>query len=61
MTRNQAGILYGVAFVAFAIVMAGLHWLLTGINDDFGVGVAVGLFLGIGAMALASRRVRELD
>lgn len=61
MTRNRAGILYGIAFIAFSVIMAGMHWLLTGINADFGGGVAVGLGVGIGLMALLSRRVRELD
>lgn len=61
MTKNRAGILYGIAFIAFAVIMTGFHLLLTGFNTDFGAGVAIGLFLGYGLMALCSRRVRELD
>lgn len=61
MDRNRAGILYGICFLAFSAVMAGWHWLMTGVNADFGMGVAVGAFLAYGVLALASRRIRELD
>lgn len=61
MDRNRAGILYGICFLAFSIIMAGWHFLLVGINADFGSGVAVGAFLAYGLLALLSRRVRELD
>lgn len=61
MTRNQAGFLYAAAFILAAIMMGGVHWLLTGINADFGMGVAVGIALGMGIIGLASRRVRESD
>ena len=53
--------LYGICFVLFAAVMGGLHWLLTGVNADFGMGVAVGLGLGTGLVFLASRQARESD
>jgi hypothetical protein len=59
--RNRAGILYGICFILFSLVMGGLHWLITGINDDFGMGIVVGLLLGVGLAGLASRRVREMD
>lgn len=59
--RNRMGILYAVCFILFAVVMTGLHWLMTGINADFGTGVAVGVALGMGVLALASKRVRESD
>ncbi len=61
MTKNRAGIFYGIAFIAFAVIMTGFHLLLTGFNEDFGAGVAIGLFLGFGLLSLCSRRVRELD
>jgi len=61
MTRNRAGVLYGIAFLITAALMAGWHWLLTGINADFGMGVTVGALLAYGLLALLSRRVRELD
>lgn len=61
MSRNQVGILYGIAFLIFSGVMAGWHWALTGISRDFGAGAAVGFLFAVGVMALASRRVRELD
>lgn len=61
MTRNRAGILYGICFVLFSAIMTAWHWVLTGINEQFGAGAALGLILGIGIMALLSRRVRELD
>lgn len=53
--------LYGICFVLFALVMGGLHWLLTGISADFGMGVAVGLGLGWGMVFLGSRKARESD
>lgn len=59
MTRNQQGIIYAICFILFGLVMFGLHWLMTGLNEDFGIGVAVGIVLGLGLAALASRRVRE--
>ena len=61
MTRNRAGVLYGIAFLVTAALMAGWHWLLTGINADFGAGAVVGAFVGYGVLSLASRRVRESD
>lgn len=59
MDRNRAGILYGICFILLALVMGGLHLLLTGFGPQFGAGVTVGLFIGIGLTALASRQVRE--
>lgn len=61
MDRNRAGILYGICFIAFSVIMTAWHWVLTGINEQFGTGAAIGLILGIGIMALLSRKVRELD
>lgn len=60
MDRNRAGILYGIAFIASAILMTGWHWLLTGINEDFGTGVFVGALVAFGLLGILSRRVREL-
>lgn len=59
MTRNQQGFIYAICFILFGLVMGGLWLLLTGINDSFGAGVAVGMFIGIGLIGLASRNVRE--
>ncbi|TIX84914.1 MAG: hypothetical protein E5V27_04625 [Mesorhizobium sp.] len=61
MTRNVLGFLYAAAFLIMAAAMFGMHWLMTGISKDFGMGISVGLFLGIGIVALASRQVRESD
>lgn len=61
MDRNRAGMLYGAAFVLASLMMGGLYWLLTGINDDYGLGVATGFFLGAGLFFLASRSARESD
>lgn len=61
MNRNILGFLYATAFIITAAAMFGLHWLMTGISKDFGMGISVGLFLGIGIVALASRQVRESD
>lgn len=59
--RNRVGILYAICFILFSLAMGGIWWLLTGISEDFGMGVAVGLLLGGGLMGLASRRVRTMD
>ncbi|MER9159087.1 hypothetical protein [Mesorhizobium sp. M0778] len=61
MDRNIRGFLYAAAFIMLAAAMFGVHWLMTGISKDFGIGMTVGLFLGIGIVALASRQVRESD
>ncbi|MGN6772618.1 MAG: hypothetical protein ACTHJQ_22630 [Rhizobiaceae bacterium] len=58
--RKRASILYGVASLAFAIVMTGVHWFLTGINDQFGYGFAVGLFFAFGLLGILSKTVREI-
>ncbi|MER9755402.1 hypothetical protein NKJ46_18430 [Mesorhizobium sp. M0166] len=61
MDRNIRGFLYAAAFIVAAVAMFGVHWLMTGISKDFGMGITVGLFLGIGIVALASKQVRESD
>ncbi|MER8689373.1 hypothetical protein [Mesorhizobium sp. M1136] len=61
MDRNVRGFLYAAAFITLAAALFGVHWLMTGISKDFGIGMTVGLFLGIGIVALASRQVRESD
>lgn len=58
--RKRASILYGIASIAFAVVMTGVHWLLTGINEQFGYGVGVGLFLAFGLLGILSKTVREI-
>lgn len=58
--KARASILYAFAAIAWAIVMTGLHWLLTGISVDFGTGVAVGMFLMFGLIGVVSKTVREL-
>lgn len=58
--RKRASILYGVAFLAFSAVMAGLHWLIVGINADFGGGFVVGMLFAFGLLGLLSKTVREL-
>lgn len=59
MTRNQQGFIYAVCFILFGLIMGALWLLLTGISEDFGMGVAAGAFIGVGIFALASRTVRE--
>lgn len=59
MSKNAAAILYGICFLALGAVMAFMHWLITGIDQNFGIGVAVGLFLGYGFLTLGSKAVRE--
>lgn len=58
--RKRANILYGIAAIAWAVVMTGFHWLLTGIDAQFGFGVAVGLFLAFGLLGILSKTVREI-
>lgn len=59
MTRNQMGFIYAACFILMGLFMFGLHWLITGISDDFGTGIVIGMALGMGLLGLASRRVRE--
>ncbi len=60
MDRNRAGILYGICFILFSVIMAGWHYVLTGFGSDFGTGAAVGFLFAFGLLALLSRKVREL-
>lgn len=59
MSRNAAGILYGISLVAFALIMSGLYWLMTGISKEFGYGLVLGMVLGYGILLLGSRAVRD--
>jgi hypothetical protein len=36
-----------LAIALFVVVMAGLRYMMTGINEDFGVGFALGLIVGL--------------
>lgn len=58
--KVRASILYGVAFIAMAVVMAVLHWLITGISADFGGGFVVGILFAFGLLGLLSKSIREL-
>lgn len=58
--RKRASILYGIAAIAWAVIMTGFHWLLTGIDQQFGFGVVVGLFLAFGLLGILSKTVREI-
>lgn len=49
-----------IALILFGIIMAAWHWLLTGIDDNFGVGVVVGFVIGAGGVFLLSRSARNL-
>lgn len=60
MDRNRAGILYGICFILFSVIMGGWHYVLTGFGPDFGAGAAVGFTFAFGLLALLSRKVREL-
>lgn len=59
MTRNQTGLIYAVCLIVFGVAMGCIHFLITGINDDFGTGIVVGMLVGMGLIGLASRNVRE--
>lgn len=56
---SRRAILASFAILLFGLAMGGLYYLLHGINDDFGWGVAVGGIVSIGACFLASRNLRE--
>lgn len=58
--KKVRGILIGIAFILFSAFMAGWHWLLTGINEDFGTGALVGFTIAVGLMAICLRSAREL-
>ncbi len=59
MSNNERGIWLGICFIATAFIIGGIRWLMTGVNDDFGMGVVVGASIGVGLTFLASRRARE--
>lgn len=61
MDRNIRGLLYAAAFILMSATMFGLHWLMTGIDKNFGIGIGVGVLLGAGVIGLASKSVRESD
>ncbi|SOC40104.1 hypothetical protein SAMN05892877_1075 [Rhizobium subbaraonis] len=59
MTRNQQGFLAAIALILFGIVMGVIHFLISGVSEQFGAGVVVGLLIGFGLLFLASRQARE--
>jgi len=59
MSEPNQALFASVAIVVFGVLMGGLHYLLTGFNDQFGWGVGVGLLIGGGLVFLASRQARE--
>lgn len=42
------------AALMFAAIMAGLHFMITGFNGDFGAGFAIGLIVGITLALIAA-------
>ncbi|MCJ2068486.1 hypothetical protein MKK75_06640 [Methylobacterium sp. J-030] len=59
MSEPNQALFASVAIVVFALGMGGLHWLMVGINEQFGSGIAIGVALGGGLVFLASRKARE--
>jgi len=59
MSKNMQAILYAICFLLMGLFLAGMRWLFTGINEDFGVGVGVGIFIGSAILLFASREVRK--
>lgn len=49
-----------LALILFGIVMAAWHWLLTGIDENFGIGVVVGAAVMAGLLGFLSKNVRNL-
>lgn len=52
---------YAIAFIIFGAGMGFVHYLLKGVNEQFGMGVAAGLFIGAGLIFLLSRDARNLS
>lgn len=59
MTPARQAWLASICIVLFALVMGGLHYLMTGFDEQFGSGIAIGLMLGGGLVFLASRQARN--
>lgn len=60
-TRSQVLFFQALALVLLGLFMTGLYLLMTGFSEEFGLGLASGLVLGIGMVALLSKTVREMD
>lgn len=60
MNRTEYVFWYAIAFIIFGATMLGLHWLMTGISEDYGMGLISGLFIGVGLIFLLSRSARSL-
>lgn len=60
MSKSEHVFWYAVAFIIFGAAMLGIHWLMTGISEDYGMGLVSGLFIGFGLIFLLSRSARSL-
>lgn len=60
MSRARIALVSSIALIAFSVIMGAWHFLLAGINADFGAGAAVGFAFGAGLIFLLSRSAREL-
>jgi hypothetical protein len=49
-----------ICLVLFGLVMAGLHWMISGLGIDFGYGFLAGMTMTMGCLAIIFRSVREL-
>lgn len=49
-----------LALILLGLVLGGWHLLLTGIDENFGIGVAVGAILAFGMIFLLSKTARNL-
>lgn len=49
-----------LALILLGLVLGGWHWLVRGVNEDFGAGVAVGGMLAFGMIFLLSKTARNL-
>lgn len=52
-------IIAAFAILLFGAAMGGIYYLLHGVNDDFGLGVATGGVVALGACFLASKNLRN--
>jgi uncharacterized protein YebE (UPF0316 family) len=50
---ERGSVFVTICIVAFALAMAGLRFMLTGINEDFGYGFGVGILIGMPIALLA--------
>lgn len=59
MSQNAIRLLQAGCILALGLFFGTLHLLYTGISEDFGTGLMVGILIGGGLIFLASRQARD--